>query len=120
MFCKTKILNTFAVLGVTTALAAPATAMTCVEFVDMSDEDRMKAVEEMDMGGRLAARQEARGDDPDASGDAVTVDSDDSATDGGRENARDFARGEDVVAQIIDDCARSSEMDLDSLISPTQ
>lgn len=123
----TTFLSTAAALGLMAAFTTSASAMTCTDFMGMDEDSQMTAVNEM-MGGRQDARDDANNADGAETGDgdstmdgdaAVSMEDKDGDT-GGREAAREEARGAEMITRIMDECAKDSSMDLDEIISATQ
>ncbi|QYX56656.1 hypothetical protein K1T73_16725 [Roseovarius sp. SCSIO 43702] len=114
---KNFMLKTVSVAGLTAAMAMPAAAMTCAEFDAMSPDEQLGVM--YDMGGRMAARDMARGDDADMGGDdAATVDTE-SADNvaGGEEERAQMARGSDVVVKMREMCEADPEANLDDIMN---
>ncbi|MEI4197417.1 hypothetical protein [Roseovarius sp. E0-M6] len=112
---KNMMLKTVSVFGLTAAMAMPAAAMTCGEFDALSADEKMAAM--YDMGGREAARQASRGNDPDMGGDDQVIVENNDDTEGGREGARERMKGADVMVKIREMCEGNPDMDMDDVMS---
>ncbi|MCZ4353978.1 HdeA/HdeB family chaperone [Roseovarius aestuarii] len=122
-----KITTATAILGVCALLSTGAFAtthndMTCGEFNALDADGQKTAVMHMQgpNGGREAARDDASGTGDDTANDMASSSSEGVAATSGQEAAHDAARGDDMVASMVDHCKGGDDLMIKDVRHPSE